>query len=54
MQFCRMQIFACFQQLAHIMDATALVVLIRSPPRMFHLVDEDILMAEVKPVNHGF
>lgn len=49
-----MQIFACFQQLAHIMDATALVVLIRSPPRTFHLVDEDILMAEVKPVNHGF
>ncbi|KAI8028260.1 putative receptor-like protein kinase [Camellia lanceoleosa] len=44
------QIVACLQQLAHITDATILVVLLQPAPETFDLFDDIILMAEGKIV----
>jgi ABC-type multidrug transport system ATPase subunit len=47
------QIVACFQQLAHITDATVLIALLQPAPETFDLFDDIILMAEGKIVYHG-
>lgn len=47
------QIVACFQQLAHITDATVLISLLQPAPETFDLFDDIILMAEGKIVYHG-
>ncbi|KAK3025042.1 hypothetical protein RJ639_043320 [Escallonia herrerae] len=47
------QILACIQQLAHITDATVLVLLLQPAPEIFDLFDDIILMGEGKIVYHG-
>ena len=47
------QIVACFQQLAHILDATILISLLQPAPETFDLFDDIILMSEGKIVYHG-
>ncbi|XP_071932486.1 pleiotropic drug resistance protein 3-like [Coffea arabica] len=47
------QIVACFQQLAHILDATILISLLQPAPETFDLFDDVILMSEGKIVYHG-
>ncbi|XP_031274838.1 pleiotropic drug resistance protein 3-like isoform X2 [Pistacia vera] len=47
------QIVACFQQMVHIIDATALISLLQPAPETFELFDDIILMAEGKIVYQG-
>ncbi|GMY22092.1 pleiotropic drug resistance protein 3-like [Fagus crenata] len=47
------QIVTCIQQLVHITDATALVLLLQPAPETFDLFDDLILMSEGKIMYHG-